>query len=271
MAGSVGSVAAMPGSCACPPPPRSESGKTQARTNIPGNQSAIKPIQPDRRLLYADTPPDRNSCRGGQAVKVVDGLALKRQSTYIGLIMTIPNIITIIRFLLVPLVVWGLISGEYMVAFIGFMIAGISDGVDGFIARQFNQRSELGAWIDPAADKLLLVSVFVLLGWLGELPNWLVLLFVSRDVLIIGAIVLSSLMGTTLEMRPILVSKANTVAQIALAALVLAELALLGTQPEIRTVLVWVAAFLTLASGIAYVLSWARIMSAETPGETKRP
>lgn len=184
--------------------------------------------------------------------------------------MTVPNIITIIRFLLVPVVVWALISGEYGAAFAGFLVAGLSDGVDGFIARHFNQKSELGAWLDPAADKLLLVSVFILLGWLGELPGWLVVLFVSRDVLIVGAIILSSLMGTTLEMRPILVSKANTAVQIALAALVLAELALIGSLPEIRLALVWLAASLTLASGFAYVLDWSRLMSAETATEKER-
>jgi cardiolipin synthase len=184
--------------------------------------------------------------------------------------MTIPNMITILRFLLVPVVVWALLSGAYGVAFFCFVVAGLSDGVDGFIARQFNQRSELGAWLDPAADKLLLVSVFVLLGWLGELPDWLVVLFVSRDVLIVGAVILSSLMGTMLEMRPLLVSKANTAVQIALAALVLAELALIGELPVLRTLLIWTAGFLTVSSGFAYVLSWTRLMSAETGSEAKR-
>ncbi|MCU0832198.1 MAG: CDP-alcohol phosphatidyltransferase family protein [Rhizobiaceae bacterium] len=184
--------------------------------------------------------------------------------------MTLPNMITLLRFLLVPVVVWGLISAEYWIAFLGFVVAGISDGVDGFIARQFNQRSELGAWLDPAADKMLLVSVFLLLGWLGELPGWLVVLFVSRDVMIVGAIILSSLMGTTLEMRPILISKMNTAVQIALAALVLAELALIGDLPTVRMSLIVLAAFLTLASGFAYVLSWTRLMSVEPSGEAKR-
>ena len=78
--------------------------------------------------------------------------------------MTIPNIITLIRFLLVPAVVFALLTGEMGWALVGFLVAGISDGVDGFIARQFDQRSELGAYLDPMADKLLLVSVFVVLS-----------------------------------------------------------------------------------------------------------
>ena len=178
--------------------------------------------------------------------------------------MTIPNFITIGRFFMVPLVVWSLLNMQYPAAFACFLIAGISDGVDGFIARHFDQRSNLGAWLDPAADKLLLVSVYLMLGWLGELPSWLVVLVVSRDGLIVGAIILSSVMGTMVEMKPLLVSKANTFMQIALAALVLAELAWIGQLKTVREIMVFVTAFLTLASGIAYVRSWMRMMSAES-------
>ena len=178
--------------------------------------------------------------------------------------MTIPNFITIGRFLMVPLVVSSLLNEQFPLAFACFLIAGISDGVDGFIARHFDQRSELGSWLDPAADKLLLVSVYLMLGWLGELPSWLVVLVASRDGLIVGAIILSSVMGTMVEMKPLLVSKANTFMQIALAAMVLAELALIGNWPVTREVMVFVTAFLTLASGIAYVRGWMRMMSAES-------
>ena len=87
--------------------------------------------------------------------------------------MTIPNYITIFRFLLVPLVVYAIYSGQMTLAFAGFLIAAVSDGVDGFIARRFNMRSELGTYLDPIADKLLLVTVFVVLGALGHLPLWL--------------------------------------------------------------------------------------------------
>jgi cardiolipin synthase (CMP-forming) len=165
---------------------------------------------------------------------------------------------------MVPLVVWSLLNGEYPLAFACFLIAGISDGVDGFIARHFDQRSELGAWLDPAADKLLLVSVYIMLGWLGELPDWLVVLVVSRDAMIVGAIILSSVMGTMVEMKPLLVSKANTFMQIALAALVLAELAWIGQWPNLHQIMITITAFLTLASGFAYVRGWMRLMSAES-------
>lgn len=178
--------------------------------------------------------------------------------------VTIPNFITLGRFLMVPVVIWSLLNGQYTMAFACFLIAGISDGVDGFIAGRFNQRSELGAWIDPAADKLLLVSVYLMLGWLGELPDWLVVLVVSRDAMIVGAIVLSSMMGKTVEMKPLFVSKANTFMQIALAAMVLAELALIGKLPVTREMMVFATALLTLASGIAYVRAWVRMVSAES-------
>ena len=152
--------------------------------------------------------------------------------------MTIPNLITILRFLLVPGVVLAAAHRRMGWALAGFLVAGISDGVDGFIARQFNQRSELGAYLDPMADKLLLVSVFVVLGFMGELPLWLVIACVSRDALIVCAVLLSTVMGHPVAMKPLFVSKANTAVQIVLAAMVLAELALrtrlrgCGTAPS---------------------------------------
>ena len=79
--------------------------------------------------------------------------------------MTIPNYITILRLLLVPFVVWAMLSGHQFTAFLGFMTAGVSDGVDGYIARRYDMKSELGAYLDPVADKLLLVSVFIVLAY----------------------------------------------------------------------------------------------------------
>lgn len=183
--------------------------------------------------------------------------------------MTIPNIITILRLLLVPVVVFALLSGEMRLALAGFVIAGVSDAVDGFIARQFNQRSVLGAYLDPMADKLLLVSVFVVLGIMGELPLWLVIGVVSRDALIIGAVLLSTIMGNPVEVKPLLVSKANTAAQIVLAALVLGELAFGFPAGLLRLLLVIVCGLLTAASAAAYLVGWLRHMNGY--GESKSP
>jgi len=174
--------------------------------------------------------------------------------------------ITIMRFLLVPAVVYWLLSGEWRLAFAGFLIAGISDGVDGFIARRFNQRSKLGGYLDPMADKLLLVSVFVVLGFMGELPLWLVIAAVSRDGLIVCAVVLASVMGQPVEMKPLMVSKANTAAQIVLAAVVLAELAFAAHFGPARPALIILSALLTVASAAAYLVAWSRHMSAHGEG-----
>lgn len=175
--------------------------------------------------------------------------------------MTIPNLITVARLLCVPAVIYALLLDQLDLAFYLFLAAGISDGVDGFIARHYDQRSRLGAYLDPVADKLLLVSVFVMLGFLGELPLWLMVMVVSRDVLIVGAVIVSSLLQHPVEMKPILVSKANTAVQVALAVVVLAELSL-GTQfGGLRGILVAVVAVLTAASAAAYLKDWSGHMS----------
>ena len=183
--------------------------------------------------------------------------------------LTIPNAITIVRFLLVPAVIYALLGGRTDLALVGFVVAGISDGVDGFIARQFDQRSELGAYLDPVADKLLLVSVFVVLGYMGELPLWLVIAAVSRDALIIGAVMLSSLMGRPVEMKPLFVSKANTAVQIVLAAVVLAELALATSFGILRPGLIVASGLLTGASAAAYLVGWLKHMAGDA--ESKKP
>ena len=175
--------------------------------------------------------------------------------------MTLPNFITIARFVMVPLIIMVMINGEMLMAFVLFVLAGISDGLDGFIARQFNQKSELGAWLDPVADKFLLVSVFIMLGWLGGLPNWLVILAVSRDAMIIAAVVLSSLLDNPVEMRPLLVSKANTMMQIILLVIVLADLAGLARLDGIIGWMVYAVAALTIASASAYLVTWLRHMT----------
>ncbi|MBX3575652.1 MAG: CDP-alcohol phosphatidyltransferase family protein [Rhizobiaceae bacterium] len=182
--------------------------------------------------------------------------------------MTVPNMITILRFFLVPAVVFALLSARYDLAFACFLIAGISDGVDGFIARHFpSQRSELGAYLDPAADKLLLVTVFVVLGYMGELPLWLVVAAVSRDALIIGAVLLSTVMGRPVAMKPLFVSKANTAVQIVVAGLVLGDLAFSAGFDTLRYWLTLLCGLLTAASAGAYLVGWLRHMNSDGEGK----
>jgi cardiolipin synthase len=180
--------------------------------------------------------------------------------------LTIANLITVLRFLLVPVVVLALLQSRMDWALAGFVIAGISDGVDGFVARQFDQRSALGAYLDPMADKLLLVCVFVVLGFMGELPLWLVVAAVSRDALIVGAVLLSTIMGKPVEMKPLYVSKANTLVQILLAAIVLAELAFGTSFGLVRPILIVLCGLLTVASAGAYLVSWLKHMTGNGEG-----
>lgn len=174
--------------------------------------------------------------------------------------MTVPNFITLVRFLLVPAVVFALLTEHVAWAFACFVAAAISDGADGFIARHFDQRTDLGAYLDPIADKLLLVSVFVVLGYMGHLPLWLVMAAVSRDGLIVGGVVLSTVMGNPVAMKPLFVSKANTLAQLLLASLVLAGLSLSFSLGVVYSFLVYVSGLLTVASGAAYLVGWIKHM-----------
>jgi cardiolipin synthase len=175
--------------------------------------------------------------------------------------LTLPNLITIARFLLAPVIVLAMIDGNMRLAFFLFIAAGVSDAVDGIIARQFGQVSELGAYLDPIADKLLLVSVFVMLAILGAIPDWLVVLVVSRDVMIVGAVLLSDVLGKPVTVRPLLVSKATTFAQIVLAIAALGGLAGFGWLAAHAFWLVPAAAVLTGASAAAYLVTWLRHMA----------
>ena len=174
--------------------------------------------------------------------------------------MSLPNLITLARILLVPVIIWLLITGRMQAAFLVFVAAGISDAVDGFIAKRFNSQTELGSYLDPLADKLLLVSVFVTLGLRGEMPVWLPIAIVTRDLLIVSAVVLSWLLSKPVRIQPLVVSKLTTAAQILLAAVVLADA---GWQLElgvVRSLLVWSTAALTVASLAAYMQAWLRHM-----------
>ncbi len=180
--------------------------------------------------------------------------------------MTAPNLISLFRALLVPVVVWLIVTNKVQAACFVLLIAGLSDAVDGFLAKQFGATSELGAYLDPLADKLLLVSIFVTLGVLSHLPSWLVILVVSRDLMIIIAVVLSWMVGRPLSIKPLMISKATTAAQMLLTVLTLAEIGFGFGFDRVLTVLVPVTALLTGLSAIAYVKSWLRHMATGIGG-----
>ena len=176
--------------------------------------------------------------------------------------LSIPNIITLGRIILVPVIVWAIASSQMEIAFAIFVIAGVSDAVDGFLAKRFNMASELGALLDPLADKALLVSIYVALGIWGAVPRWIVILVVSRDIMIISAFMLSWLIGKPMPVRPLAVSKANTLAQILLAILVLAEQGF-GFDADLASKLMMaLVAVLTLLSIAFYLAEWVRHMNS---------
>src|SRR6476469_9575064 len=184
-----------------------------------------------------------------------------REAIKLSIPTTIPNIITLGRIILVPIIVWAIVSSQMEIAFAIFVIAGVSDAVDGFLAKRFNMSSELGALLDPLADKALLVSIFISLGIWGEIPRWLVILVVSRDIMIVSAVIVSWLFDKPVAMKPLMVSKLNTVVQVAFAALVLASLAFnFNPRPYDLILMGFVTVFPSLSVSL-YLVEWVRHMS----------
>jgi cardiolipin synthase (CMP-forming) len=175
--------------------------------------------------------------------------------------VSLPNFITLGRLLCVPLAIWLVLLDHLAAAFWVFIAAGLSDAVDGFIAKHFDQRSELGALLDPIADKALLVSMYVTLGLAKYLPVWLVILVVFRDALIIGGFLLVAALGYAMRWEPLLVSKLNTALQIGLIGVVLASLGLGLTVPRLATVLIYAVAATTTISGAGYLIRWTRALA----------
>ena len=178
--------------------------------------------------------------------------------------VSLPNLITMGRLALVPLVLVAITEGRLDIAFWLFIAAGVSDAVDGFLARRFKMMTELGAYLDPLADKALLLGVYATLGVQGAMPQWLVILVWSRDLAIVGAILLSWIMHKKVEIRPLFVSKMTTAGQIVLVALVMAEGAFHLSAQTIVAIGQPVVAALTAASGSAYLWGWLQLMSRES-------
>jgi cardiolipin synthase len=166
------------------------------------------------------------------------------------------------RILLVPVVVWAIAAGQLHIAFILFMVAAISDAVDGFLAKRFGMTSELGAYLDPLADKVLIVSIYISLAVTAVIPKWLVILVVSRDIMIVGAVILSWLVGKPVRVKPLMVSKLNTAAQIVYACVVLASHGFDWKLDLLQWVLMVLVAALTLLSVAFYVAEWVRHMNS---------
>lgn len=177
--------------------------------------------------------------------------------------MNLPNLITLMRIAAVPFAIWLILEAHLIWAFWVFVLAGVSDALDGFIAKTFDQETELGKYLDPIADKALLVSIFVTLGVEGHIASWLVIMVVFRDLCIVGGALLFETLTHSLTMQPMMISKVNTVVQIVFAAVVMANVGYGIELDGLMNGLVLATATTTVASGVAYAVEiirrWARL------------
>lgn len=180
--------------------------------------------------------------------------------------MNLANLITLGRLLAVPLVVWFIMSDNFIVTFWLFALASLSDAVDGYVAKHFDQRTDLGALLDPIADKTLIVSLFVTLGVAGHLPDWLVILVVFRDLLIIGGFLLAAALAQPVAWRPLMVSKVNTTLQLLLIVVTLARLAFRFDDHNAIEALTYLVGATTILSGAVYLVRWARSIASPELG-----
>jgi cardiolipin synthase (CMP-forming) len=185
------------------------------------------------------------------------------------LTINIPNILTVLRILVTPLFIIFLIRDQHRYALLVFILAGVSDGLDGLIARWLNQRSDLGAVLDPIADKLLLTAAYITLGILKDIPGWLAVLVISRDVLIVTGIAVLAFADIHFDIRPSLISKWTTVFQILMIAFSLLEPDFSGAETWLR-VLGWVTAGITVLSGLHYTYLGLHILQTGYGTHPKR-
>jgi cardiolipin synthase (CMP-forming) len=176
--------------------------------------------------------------------------------------MNIPNLITLLRIILVPVIVILLIQGSYYKALIVFVIAGLSDALDGSLARILKQQTVLGAYLDPIADKALLISSFVTLSILHIIPSWLAVIVISRDFIILLGISVLSIMSITVEIKPAFVSKVTTALQLITILLALSIKCLpYDLNGMWLLILYWVTALFTILSGFNYISRGMKLMN----------
>ena len=175
--------------------------------------------------------------------------------------MNVPNFITLARLFVVPVIIWLIINNDLWLAFCLTVLAAISDAIDGIIAKHFNCVTKLGTFLDPVADKTLLVCLFIVLGQQGYITTWIVMLVVFRDLLIIGGALMFHTITHSLEMAPLKISKINTVAQFCF---VVGVLGVEGYGIDVngaQLILQYIVMITTTLSGVAYVYLWSRKVS----------
>jgi cardiolipin synthase len=175
--------------------------------------------------------------------------------------LTIPNVITLIRIILTPLFIIFLIQGRYHKAMAVFLLAGLSDLADGLIARAWHQKSRLGSYLDPLADKILMAASFVTLSIYREIPSWLTVVVLSRDVTLALGVLVFRLADIPMVVKPSLAGKWTTTFQVTTVFLVL--LGKLWHMPPLVLVGVfWITGILTTISGLHYLYGGIRMMNA---------
>jgi len=179
----------------------------------------------------------------------------------------LPNTISLLRLLAVIPVVYLLLERELGWALLLFVAAGLSDGLDGLLAKRFGWQSHLGGILDPLADKVLLVACFLVLGAMSLIPGWLVVLVIFRDLLIVGGAVLYNYRVEEIEAAPILVSKLNTLFQILLVLLVIMNAGVTPVPGWVIATLIWACLLTVVVSGAQYVWIWWRKAAQKGWGE----
>lgn len=172
--------------------------------------------------------------------------------------VNLANTVTLGRLITVVPIVWLIATERLQAAFWVFVAAGISDAIDGFIAKNFNSRTDLGAVLDPLADKILLNGIYIATALVGWLPAWLALLVVGRDLLIVAGVILIQRKDPLFRAEPLAIGKANTFAQIVLAAVTLAHAGALLDFGNMVPWLIGTVAFTTIASGVGYAAQGLR-------------
>ncbi len=178
--------------------------------------------------------------------------------------MNIPNLLTLSRIILVPIIIISLLNGAFTKAIVFFIIACVTDGLDGFLARILNQRTILGSYLDPLADKALIAASFIALSILGVIPGWLTVIVVSRDFIILLGVSVLFLMSISLEIKPAFVSKVTTVFQFLTVFFALIS----QVFPEYRNpgairAIYWATALFTIASGFNYIFRGIKLINSD--------
>lgn len=176
----------------------------------------------------------------------------------------IPNILSLVRMLFIPLILWLILSDYFLLSAIAVTLVGLTDYLDGYIARRYNYESLIGFYLDSIADKMFIISIYLILGFKFLLPLNLIMLIIFREILILGSYLFGFALAIKHNIRPIFVSKLNTFFQILLIIFVcLASL----TQNElpiiniIKDLLIAIVALTTIASSLIYIIVWTKAVN----------